>query len=190
MGSLPRYLPGRALPASAHVPGRSSRPATTAIDPGPEPPPGHAPGLDAPAAWRHYPAYLWAVDLYNHGYPWEAHEAWEALWQRAPAGSVVRLMLQALIQCAAAVVHARDGRAAGVAAVGARAVRRLDQVVARAGPRFLGLDVARFRDAFRAWMRSHQQAGARGADPDWPRIALDGGASRSEPVPGSRADSA
>lgn len=181
MGSLPRYAPGRALPARAHVPGRAV-PRPDAGEPRVEEP---HPGAERD--WQRHPAYLWGVDLYNHGYPWEAHEAWEALWRRAPAGSVARLMLQALIQCAATVVHARDGRPAGVAAVGARAIERLDRVIARAGPRFLGVDVARFRDAFHDYVCQHRQPGAPGARPGWPRIHLDRGPSRSEPVPGSRA---
>jgi hypothetical protein len=28
-------------------------------------------------------AFLWGLDLFNHGYCWEAHEAWEGLWQVA-----------------------------------------------------------------------------------------------------------
>jgi hypothetical protein len=28
-------------------------------------------------------AFLWGLDLFNHYYYWEAHEAWEGLWQVA-----------------------------------------------------------------------------------------------------------
>ncbi|MER9007639.1 DUF309 domain-containing protein [Mesorhizobium sp. M0862] len=27
--------------------------------------------------------FRWGIDLFNHGYYWEAHEAWEPLWQTA-----------------------------------------------------------------------------------------------------------
>jgi uncharacterized protein len=28
-------------------------------------------------------AFGWGLDVFNHGYYWEAHEAWEGLWQVA-----------------------------------------------------------------------------------------------------------
>ncbi|MET2831203.1 DUF309 domain-containing protein [Mesorhizobium shangrilense] len=28
-------------------------------------------------------AFRWGSDLFNHGYYWEAHEAWEPLWHAA-----------------------------------------------------------------------------------------------------------
>ena len=36
-----------------------------------------------PESWRENADYLYGVDLYNHGYLWEAHEAWEGLWHKA-----------------------------------------------------------------------------------------------------------
>ncbi|WP_342633889.1 DUF309 domain-containing protein [Mesorhizobium kowhaii] len=27
--------------------------------------------------------FRWGIDLFNHGYYWEAHEAWEPLWHAA-----------------------------------------------------------------------------------------------------------
>jgi hypothetical protein len=161
-GPPPRYVPGRALPARAYVPGRAPAPPPAAA-----PDPGSLPRSadDAPGDWRQHPVFLWGLDLYNHGFPWEAHEAWESLWLHAPRGSVVRDMLQALIQCAAAVVHARDGRPAGQATLTARALGRLAEVRARAGQRCLGVDI----DALDRGMRAYGQAGrAEG----WPRIAL------------------
>ncbi|HWN71102.1 MAG TPA: DUF309 domain-containing protein, partial [Haliangium sp.] len=128
-----------------------------------------APGDAAPDAaiddWQGHPAFLWGLDLYNHGYPWEAHEVWETLWRQAPHGSAVRAMLQGLIQCAAAVVHATAGRAAGQRRLAERALARLDAVQAAVGPRCLGIDVADLAQAMRAF------AHAGGAE-DWPRIAL------------------
>ena len=57
---------------------------------------------------------LRGVDLYNHGFGWEAHEAWESMWHR-PADSTQAAWLQALIQLAAATVQESighpDGRA-------------------------------------------------------------------------------
>jgi uncharacterized protein len=171
MQPWPRYS-GRALPAQAHVPGRSPRsPEFEAAAPPGEAaaPPGEAaapPGEGAAAGdWQRDPAFLWGLDLYNHGYPWEAHEVWEKLWRLAPRGSAARELLQALIQCAAAVVHARAGRAVGQRRLAERALVRLDAVHVAAGPRCLGIDV----DGLAQAMRAFALAGGAG---DWPRIAL------------------
>ena len=181
----PRYLPARALPAHAYVPGHSPTPRPAAErDPSAALPgsPGspESPGLDddVPESWRRHPVYLWGLDLYNHGYPWEAHEAWESLWVHAPRGSVARDMLQALIQCAAAVVHARAGRAAGRARLAGRALGRLAAVRARAGSRCLGIDIDELARAVRAYSHSDRAEG-------WPLIALAPEASLPEPARGA-----
>ncbi|MEH6665789.1 MAG: ATPase, T2SS/T4P/T4SS family, partial [Brevundimonas sp.] len=49
---------------------------------------------------------------FNHGYYWEAHEAWEGLWQRADKGSPLRILLKGLILSAAAGVKIREGKGA------------------------------------------------------------------------------
>ncbi len=55
-----------------------------------------------------------AIDLFNHGFYWEAHEAWEALWHAAGRKGAAADFLKGLIKLAAAGVKAREGRAAGV----------------------------------------------------------------------------
>nr|WP_244447982.1 DUF309 domain-containing protein [Neorhizobium vignae] len=49
-------------------------------------------------------------DLFNHGYYWEAHEAWEGLWQAAKRGSQLRAFLKGLILLSAAGVKIREGK--------------------------------------------------------------------------------
>lgn len=161
MQPWPRYAPGRALPAQAYVPGRSRRPPAWAG-------PGDVASAGAAVAtgdWQRHPAFLWGLDLYNHGYPWEAHEVWETLWRQAPPGDPVRTMLQGLIQCAAAVVHARAGRVTGQRRLAQRAWTRFEAVHAAVGPRCLCIDVAGLAQAMRGY------ALARDAG-DWPRIML------------------
>jgi hypothetical protein len=101
MTSVPRYSP-RPLPRTAFVPGVSQR-----ADRPTEPLPRLAiVELDALATdddFRH------GVDLFNHGFPWEAHEAWEPLWFAAPRDRPERALLQGLIHAAAAAVKARAG---------------------------------------------------------------------------------
>jgi hypothetical protein len=161
MRPWPRYVPGRVLPA--HAPGEAApAPALGARE---DDVPLPASPDDAAGDWRRHPAFLWGVDLYNHGYPWEAHEVWERLWLHAPRGSAVHLMLQALIQCAAAAVHGRAGRVRGQERLAQRALTRLAAVRARAGSRCLGVDVDGLARAMRAYAVTERVD-------DWPRLAL------------------
>jgi uncharacterized protein len=67
-----------------------------------------------PAKWQASETYLYAIDLFNHGYYWEAHEAWEALWHAAGHRGQVADFLKGLIKLAAAGVKFREGNPAGV----------------------------------------------------------------------------
>jgi hypothetical protein len=96
----PRYST-RPLPDAPYIPGVSPRdqrpPPTARID---------AIDLDTLASnddFRH------GIDLFNHGFPWEAHEAWEPLWFAAPRERPERSLLQGLIHAAAAAVKAKAG---------------------------------------------------------------------------------
>jgi hypothetical protein len=53
--------------------------------------------------------FRFGVDLFNHGFPWEAHEAWEPLWFAAPRERPERALLQGLIHAAAAAVKVKGG---------------------------------------------------------------------------------
>lgn len=168
MSHRPRYLPDRAFPAYAFVPGRFPHPVTD--------PRGHSHGIDRPApdplaaqSWPSNHDYLWGVDLYNHGYPWEAHEAWEGLWRVAERGSPIHIHLQGLIQCAAAVVKARAEQPAGVASLASSAMDYLERVVQTAGSPHMGVDLTSFMTHFRAYTRAqpfHSE--------NWPIIWLSG----------------
>jgi hypothetical protein len=54
--------------------------------------------------------FTWGCELFNHGYYWEAHEAWEGIWQVADRGSPLRSLLKALILLSAAGVKIREGK--------------------------------------------------------------------------------
>lgn len=97
----PRYST-RSLPARPFIPGVSTR----AERPTAPPPRRNAFDFDALGAdddFRH------GVDLWNGGFPWEAHEAWEPLWFAAPRERPERALLHGLIHAAAAVIKARAG---------------------------------------------------------------------------------
>ena len=111
--TLERYASEVALPAYAFVPGRHPHPVSDVR--------GHSvgrvaapsPGLD-PNDPRGSRDYLYALDLFNAGFYWEAHEAWEGLWNAAGRAGHLADFLKGLIKLAAAGVKAREGQAVGV----------------------------------------------------------------------------
>jgi hypothetical protein len=58
--------------------------------------------------------WLYAIDLFNGGWYWEAHEAWEGLWHALGRTSLEARFVQGLIHLAAAAVKIREGKPAGV----------------------------------------------------------------------------
>ncbi len=130
-----RLVPDRSFPAYAYVPGESPHPTKD--------PAGHSFGDDASADPL---AFEWGVDLYEHGYFWEAHEAWEPLW-RSSDGSE-RELLAGLIQCAASCLKVRVGERRGARRLGERAVGHLRGV----GGVVRGVDAATLAEALEAWL--------------------------------------
>lgn len=73
------------------------------------------------------PAWLYALDLFNRGYYWEAHEAWEGFWNQLGRTTPEAKLVQGLIHLAAACVKIREGRAEGVKRHTQRAAELLGQ---------------------------------------------------------------
>jgi uncharacterized protein len=132
-----RFLPDLPLPPYAHVPGQTPHPESD--------PAGHSFGLARPEAapldparWRDSSEYLRGLDLFNHGYYWEAHEQGEALWHAAGRRGPLADFLKGLIRLAAAGVKAREGRPDGVASH-ARAAAGHFRAAGEIGPAPAGL---------------------------------------------------
>ena len=60
------------------------------------------------------PLWLYALDLFNEGFYWESHEAWESFWHALGRTSPEAQFVQGLIHLAAACVKIREGRPEGV----------------------------------------------------------------------------
>lgn len=73
-----------------------------------------APSPLIPSRWQENETYLYAVDLFNHGYYWEAHEAWESLWHLTGRQGQLADFLKGLIKLAAAGVKCLEGNSTGV----------------------------------------------------------------------------
>lgn len=114
MSKIPVVLPGTPMPAYSYVPSKFPHPIRD--------PQGHCFGEAAeelaklePEQWRECRPYLRGIDLFNHGFYWEAHESWEAVWNAAGRQGTVADFIKGLIKLAAACVKAREGSAIGVA---------------------------------------------------------------------------
>lgn len=163
----PRHLPNEPLPAYRFLPGRNPHPTRD--------PRGHSYGKEepevawvAPADWLDSEAYLRGVDLYNLGFWWEAHEAWESLWHTTDKSGTQGNFIQGLIQVGAALIKEAVDQPRGSARLSETALRRLETVLASGqceSERYMGLDLRSFVDAVRAYFD------APGSGP-WPRIFL------------------
>jgi len=129
-GLAPRYAPSRALPDHRYVPGKNARPEEK-----------HERGLASlvpPERLHETELFRYGVDLFNRSFFWEAHEAWETLWQDCPEGPV-RQALQGLIQLAAANLKEVQGVPTGASRLADSACKRLE--VAHLGGARLGIDL-------------------------------------------------
>jgi hypothetical protein len=134
----PRWLPQKRLPPYAYLPGKNPHPVRD--------PTGHSHHVEpipvAAEASLGSDAFLWGLDLFNHGYYWEAHEAWEGLWQVADRDGTLRTLFKGLILLSAAGVKIRERKNAAAARHAMRAaaqLRQLMEVPDRAFERALGM---------------------------------------------------
>ena len=130
----PRYAPAIPLPPYAYVPGHGlPHPVTD--------PRGHSytaraharDGANLPATLTRLPPdsasrrrvlavalaadpqWFYAFDLFNGGWYWESHEAWEGFWHALGRSTPEARLVQGLIHLAAAAVKIREGKPSGVA---------------------------------------------------------------------------
>jgi uncharacterized protein len=165
---LPRYCPDRPLPPYSYVPGMFPHPTSDER--------GHSFGRQEPApqpldasSYQDNETYRYAIDLFNHGYYWEAHEVWESLWHAAGRSGPGADFLKGLIKLAAAGVKAREGRAAGVRLHALRAAelfRRVRATDERRGNTVFGLSLSQLIPAAeRVAEKADELAGQTNPDP-------------------------
>ena len=134
----PRYAPNRPLPPYAFVPGRWPHPLRD--------PDGH--GFAAaeervvldPEDPRACRTFLEGIDCFNHGYYWEAHEQWEAIWNGAGRHGPVAELAQGLIKLAAACVKVRQGYRSAARSLATAAAEQLAEL-GREHELFAGVDL-------------------------------------------------
>lgn len=131
-----RLCPERPLPPYSYVPGRSPHPLRD--------PAGHSYGraaepIEPPSetTWESCEPYLFGLDLFNHGYYWEAHEEWEAVWHACGRQGTIATFFKGLIKLAAAGVKAREGIPSGVQRHLQRGAMLLEEVASAIQPQRL-----------------------------------------------------
>jgi hypothetical protein len=91
-----------------------------------------------PDSWRSCQPYLYGIDLFNHGYWWEAHEALEAVWFAAGQETLPGNFVQGIIQLAAAQLKRFTGAERGARMLTETGVAK----VSLASGTYLGIEVA------------------------------------------------
>ena len=162
-----RYAPRIEFPPYAFLPGRDPHPTRDprghSYSEEPEEPSDYFEAEE----WRENEEYLYGVDLYNHGYLWEAHEAWEGLWHQAKHDEVQAQHLQGLIQCTAAALKVPLEQPRGLAKLSQAGLGRLEFVIGERGPTYMGVDLIDFVEAFRSFAGSSP-----GSADERPRLVL------------------
>ncbi len=144
----PRLLPSTELPKYTYIPGAGL----------PHPfrdPRGHSHNRKSPAplaleadTWAENRSYLWAIDLFNLGYYWEAHEEWERLLRSTGNETTCGRYLKGLIKLAAAGVKVRENSLHGVRRHAASAGEVFADVAAEVSGEFLcGLEFTKLQYA-------------------------------------------
>ncbi len=135
----PRLVPDEPFPPYAYIPGRFPHPAAD--------PAGHSLGRKPvvppvePERWQECRPYLYGIDLFNGGYYWESHVAWESLWLACGRQGVAADYLKGLIKLAAAGVKALEGKAAGVQSHSGRAAELWRKSIRASHDQFMGFRI-------------------------------------------------
>jgi hypothetical protein len=143
-GPMPRLVPDEPFPPYAFVPGRNPHPTAD--------PAGHSYGTNPtlpprlePDQWQGCRPYLYGIDLFNAGYYWESHVAWESVWLACGRKGALADFLKGLIHLAAGGVKALEGRPEGVKSHGSRAAELWRGVIRSLGSEpelFMGFRIA------------------------------------------------
>lgn len=146
MTATPPRDPLRPLPPYSYVPGHEHpHPVTDPrghlyghTHPAPIPPEALAQLPEEPLSRRRAlaallaksPEWLYALELFNGGFYWEAHDAWERFWHALGRTNPEARLVQGLIHLAAACVKIREGKPVGVTRHAKRARELLGELEA------------------------------------------------------------
>jgi len=111
--------------------------------------------------WRTCEPYLYGIDLFNHGYWWEAHEALETVWLAAGHKSTTcGKFVQGLIQLAGAQLKRFSGETKGAQSLTKSGIEKLEL----AKGLYLGIEVKPLIEEMKRCLREDRG--------EFPRIEL------------------
>ncbi len=137
---VPRYS-NRDFPPYTFIPGQSPHPTRD--------PDGHSYGQPhdeqiefSVEQWQQCDAYLYGIDLFNHDYWWEAHEALEGVWIAAGRTTTTGYFIQGLIQIAVARLKQHQTYTDVARQMAAEGLDKMHPIKGH----FLGIDLLKFRE--------------------------------------------
>ena len=136
-------------------------------------PEGHSYGKKSPPEefivpenWPQNETYLYGVDLFNHGYWWEAHEAWEKVWMTTPKLDCYGQFLQGLIQWSAALLKLYSGNQKGFEKLLEEGKKRLEFCLKETPHKhFMGLRLAEWMEGMNNFAQTVRQDEGKNEDP-------------------------
>lgn len=134
-----RYLSSKDFPPYIFVPGENPHPKKSG---------GHMEGEGDPVASQIDPAHpenneflRYSLDLYNHGYFWESHVYFEALWNAHGRAGSISDFLKGMIKLGAAGVKINIDQKVSALGHFDRAKELFEIVIKSEGPEFLGFNL-------------------------------------------------
>lgn len=101
--------------------------------------------------WTESDEYLFGIDLFNHGFWFEAHEIWEAVWLAQNKDSETRVFMQGLIQLSAALFKKKSGKYESAERLAAKGIYKLNKLV---GIKF-GIDISELSNTTIEFIHGH-----------------------------------
>lgn len=155
IANWPRYS-SQALPPYRFLPGLTPHPRRNPL--------GHSVAEPEPRPrpfehyqWSNSEDYLYAIDLYNFAYWWEAHEVLEGLWHACGRKTTAGNFFQALIQFAAAHLKRAVGNEIAAHNLARRGLLRLKN----SPTLYMGLDTETFTHDVALWMNNKSRPSVR-----------------------------
>jgi hypothetical protein len=134
-----RYIPSRAFPSYIFIPGINAHPKKEG---------GHMEGQSDPVSEPvdlNHPeknVFLrYSLDLYNHGYFWESHVYFEALWNAHKRTGSIADFFKGMIKLGAAGVKFQINQPKNASVHYLRAKELLESIMNAEGSNFLGFDL-------------------------------------------------
>ena len=126
-----------ALPPYSYIPGHWPHPHRDPQGHSVHVEPTEASNLDL-VNWESCSHYQTGIQLFNHGYYWEAHEAWEDVWKLNKRSGTQAQFLQGLIKVAAAGVKIRQGHAKASRSLLTQSAKHFTKVMEKYPEKFVG----------------------------------------------------